>query len=253
MTRNRRMILCALGSLALAHLVATTLDAQVIRTLVRDSLSGHRVGGAIVSLVGQTGSLERSSVSSPEGELTWKVAPGTYTIAVRKLGFEPKSSEPFAVLPNDTVSREVLLSRIPQSLATATIRGEHQAIRDSKFFGMRLGSIGSVIIAPSQVDAALPGANDFTDIVSRNPSAGFSVDYGRKCVLSNRGFPPACLPVIVDGMLRQNAAGVVPPEIVDYMLIVRGNELGVLYGSIGELGAVIIFTKRGMKRGPQDR
>ena len=72
-----------------------------------------------------------------------------------------------------------------------------------------------------------------------------------KCVLSTRGDPPFCLPVIVDGLLMSNVNDVLPPELIDYMLVVRGNELGVMYGSIGELGAVIVFTKRGLKRGPQ--
>ena len=48
-----------------------------------------------------------------------------------------------------------------------------------------------------------------------------------------------------------NVNDVLPPEIIDYMLVVRGNELGTMYGSVGELRAVIIFTKRGLKRGPQ--
>ena len=118
---------------------------------------------------------------------------------------------------------------------------------------MKIGTMGAVVIAPSQVDVALPGASDFTDLVSRNPSAGLSVDYERKCVTSNRGDPPGCLPVIVDGMLTSSASDIIPPEIVDYMVILRGNEIGVLYGSIGEHGAVLIFTKRGIKRGPRDR
>ena len=116
---------------------------------------------------------------------------------------------------------------------------------------MKIGTLGATIITPTQVDRAVLGAKDFTDLVSRNPSAGNTVDYERRCVFSIRP-PQGCLPVIVDGLLIGSAADVIPPEVVDYMLILRGNEIGVMYGTIGENGAVIVFTKRGPKRGPRE-
>jgi hypothetical protein len=176
---------------------------------------------------------------------------GSYALFVRKLGFEPKTTAWFEIADDDSSAHEVDLRRIPQFLPDVAIRVERESIRDSKFFGLKVRSLGAVIFTPSQVDKSLHGANDYTDIVTRNPSPGIGVDYGRKCVLSTRGDPPFCLPVIVDGLLMTNVNDVLPPELIDYMLVVRGNELGVMYGTIGELGAVIVFTKRGLKRGPQ--
>ncbi|MEP7346537.1 MAG: hypothetical protein ABI877_14800 [Gemmatimonadaceae bacterium] len=51
----------------------------------------------------------------------------------------------------------------------------------------------------------------------------------------------------MDGQLTGTAADVLPAEIVDSILILRGNEIGVMHGSIGENGAVVVFTKRGPK------
>lgn len=254
MSRSRYAVILTLASFLIGSVTTRALRAQVLSITVRDSVEHQLLGAAIVSVVDQKGKLEKSGVTTAAAILNWRLTtPGTYAISVRKLGFAPQSSEWFTVASADTVSKEILLQRMPQYLAGVTIRRERDSIRDAKFFGLRIGSLGAVVITPSQVDRALPGANTFTDIVSRNPSPGISVDHGRKCILSNRGYPSTCLPVIVDGLLAKDAEDIIPPETIDYMFIVRGNELGVMYGSIGELGAVLIFTKKGLKRGPPEQ
>ena len=233
-------------------LLSHTMGAQTVGVIVRDSISRASVTDAVVALVRPVGSVAASGYTSSVGQLQLKAPKsGSYALFVRKLGFEPKTSAWFNVSAGDSVAHEIDLRRIPQFLPDVAIRAERESIRDAKFFGMKIRSLGAVIFTPSQVDNSLHGSNDYTDIVTRNPSPGIAVDYGRKCVLSTRGDPPFCLPVIVDGLLMSNVNDVLPPELIDYMLVVRGNELGVMYGSIGELGAVIVFTKRGLKRGPQ--
>ena len=193
-----------------------------------------------------------SGFTNSSGHLLLKApTPGSYALFVRKPGFEPKTTAWFDLAADDSVAHEIDVWRIPQFLPDVAIRAERESIRDAKFFGLKIRSLGAVIFTPSHVDKALRTSNDYTDIVTRNPLPGIAVDYGRKCVLSTRGDPPFSLPVIVDGLLMSNVNDVLPPELIDYMLVVRGNELGVMYGSVGELGAVIVFTKRGLKRGPQ--
>ena len=120
---------------------------------------------------------------------------------------------------------------------------------------MKVGTLGAVIISPTQVDLAVVGAQDVLDLVSRNPSPGFGIDRAQKCVVSLRGYPPMCLPIFIDGVLVSadgDLADAASPEIVDYIIILRGNEAGVLFGSVGENGLMLIYTKRGLKRGPRD-
>jgi hypothetical protein len=242
----------AILTMIVLTLLPSALKSQAVDVIVRDSVSRESVSEAIVTLVRPAGSVAASGFTGSTGRLQLKAPkPGSYALFVRKLGFEPKTSTWFDVGAGESAPREIDLRRIPQFLPDVAIRAERESIRDAKFFGLKIGSLGAVIFTPSQVDRALHGSNDYTGIVTRNPSPGIGVDYGRKCVLSTRGDPPACLPVIVDGLLMSNVNDVLPPEIIDYMLVVRGNELGVMYGTIGELGAVVIFTKRGLKRGPQ--
>ena len=239
------------GILASLVLSSGSAYAQVVRVTVRDSATAKAIPRAIVTLVHGGGATSANAVTDADGFALLAVRPaGVYALTVRRLGYSPILADSLAMRQGDTLDRAIVMHEIAHFLAQVAVRAERESIRNATFSGMKIWTLGATVITPSQVDVALPGATDFTDLVSRNPSAGFSVDYERKCVMSNRGDPPMCLPVIVDGLLLSNANDAIPPEVVDYMLIVRGNEIGVLYGTIGENGAVLIFTKRGTKRGP---
>lgn len=238
---------------AAGAVVPATVGAQVLRLTIRDSVSNEGLADVVVAVLASDGSIAASGITRSAGALSLRLrGPGQYAVFARKLGFSPATTEPFDV-GADSTAREVFMRRIPQFLASVAVRAERESIRSGRLFGMKIGSLSASIISPTQVDGAVLGALDYTDLVSRNPSPSILVDYERKCVLSNRGDPPGCLPVIVDGLLTSTPNDVVPPETVDYMIVLRGNELGVLYGTIGENGAVLIFTKRGPKRGPRDR
>ncbi|MFN8571704.1 MAG: carboxypeptidase-like regulatory domain-containing protein [Gemmatimonadaceae bacterium] len=240
-----------MGMIALAG-VPQGAASQVVRVTVVDSATAEGIVDAAVAMLDGRGQIVSSGLTRSGGVLQLKPhGTGSYTVFVRRLGFRPTTSEPIGVTGTDTTVAVVWLPRIPQFLPEMAIRAERDAIRNEKFFGMKIGTLGATVISPTQVDRAVTGAKDFTDLVSRNPSAGFGVDYERKCVVSTRGEPPGCMPVIVDGLLIGNTAEVLPPEIVDYIIILRGNEVGVMYGTIGSQGVVLVFTKRGVKRGPQ--
>lgn len=233
-------------------LAAPPLPAQVARLTVVDSLTKDGVPDAIVTIVDRAGNIAGSGRTRGGGTFQLKLpAAGTYSYFVRRLGFSPAVSDAFEVAAADTARVTLPMRRIPQFLTEVAIRSERETIRNESFFGMKIGTMSATVISPTQVDRGILGANDFTDIIGRNPGAAYQVDRERRCVLGMRGYPPGCLPVIVDGVLTGNSADVVPPEIVDYIIIVRGNELGVMYGSIGLDGAVLVFTKRGLRRGPQ--
>ncbi|MEP7344074.1 MAG: carboxypeptidase-like regulatory domain-containing protein, partial [Gemmatimonadaceae bacterium] len=228
------------------------LPAQVVRLTVRDSVTKEVLTDAIVTLLDQGGAIAATGRTRSGGTLVLKPpAPGRYAFSVRKLGFAPATSELFDVTAGDTTRQDLTMRRIPQFLSEVAIRSERESIRNGRFFGLKIGTLSAAIISPTEVDQAVTGARDFTDLVARNSPLGVGVNFERRCVVSPPG-TNACLPVIVDGLLTGYAADVVPPEVVDYILILRGNEIGVMYGTIGQNGAVVVFTKRGPKRGPRE-
>jgi hypothetical protein len=63
-----------------------------------------------------------------------------------------------------------------------------------------------------------------------------------------------CLPFVIDGQLFPDGSAmqdVVVPEVIDYMVVLRGSEVGVRYGSIGHNGIILIATKRDWRRLPR--
>lgn len=249
MTHSRA---AALGTLLLVT-SPSSISAQAIHLSVRDSSITQPLGGVIVTLVDAGGDIVASGITRSGREIVLGARrSGVYSVFVRKLGYSPVVSDPIQLRDGEAIAMALTMRTIPQFLPEVAIKGEQDDIRRGKFFGMQIASLGATIISPTQVDRAVLGARDLTDLVARNPSAGNRVDHEQECVLSLRGYPPACLPVIVDGVLTNGSNDVIPPEIVDYILIVRGNEVGVLYGTVGEQGAMLVFTKRGRKRGPSD-
>lgn len=239
----------------LLALSASSLQGQGISGVIRDSLSGTPIADVQVSLLTEHGVVLTFTRTTRAG--TFRVSPkksGTYAVFARKLGFEPTRSEFLTLGTDDSVATNLLMKKIPQFLPDVAIRQERNAIMNEKFYGMKISTLGATVVSPTQVDEALPGARNVLDLLNRNPGAGISVDQERKCVLSLRGYPPTCLPVIVDGLLVSTEGDIedaVSAEVVDYILVLRGNETGVLFGSVGEKGVLVIFTKKGLKRGPR--
>jgi hypothetical protein len=82
------------------------------------------------------------------------------------------------------------------------------------------------------------------DVLARRALPGILIDQYQRCPKSIRG--GGCLPFAIDGQLYPNGASlqdVVVPEMVDYIIVLRGSEVGVRYGSIGHNGIILIATK----------
>ena len=155
-------------------------------------------------------------------------------------------SELFQLGPTDTIAIRLTLDRAPAVLDPIVIAAEKNIVRDSKAFGFNLRATGGHIITPSEIEMVSVGARDVADMLARRALPGMIIDQVRRCPRSIRG--PGCLPFVIDGQVFRNGASlqdVIIPEIVDYIVVLRGSEVGVRYGSIGYNGIVLIATKRG--------
>jgi hypothetical protein len=180
---------------------------------------------------------------------------GEVAIFARRLGFTPQRS-PFRTLgATDSLSLDLTLSGAPLRLSAVLIQSQRDSIRQTRVFGMDMRTIGGTIITPAQVDQAVMGARNILEVFSRQAVVGFSVDEDRGCIIHERGgLVRECLPAVVDGMLVPDGRALrdmVAPETIDYMMVLRGHEVGVLFGSIGEQGVLVVITKNGLKRGPR--
>ncbi|MFN8571377.1 MAG: carboxypeptidase-like regulatory domain-containing protein [Gemmatimonadaceae bacterium] len=229
-------------------------SAQSIHGVVHDT-AGAPVRDAIVALVDSLARLRQSERTDGAGMFELKLPPsGRFTILVRRLGFAPKRIAVEAGASAAATPLDIVLVGAPVRLSAVTIKAQRDSLRQTRVFGMDLRTIGGTIITPAQIDQSVLGARDILDVFSRQSVIGFTVDEDQHCIVHNRGFPRECLPAVVDGLLVADGHALrdmVAPEIIDYMMVLRGHEVGVLFGSVSEQGIVVVVTKMGIHRGPR--
>jgi len=128
-------ILTALLTVSVATSPSMAQQPVIVRGFVRDSVSGRPLAGAIVGL-GPNGS-DRITRTDDAGEFAFsKVIPGTYSLTVKRLGYEPRSRAVDARAGMDSIA--VALLRV-STLDTVRIRATTQGI---------YGAVGTADLRP---------------------------------------------------------------------------------------------------------
>ena len=232
-----------LGALVIC---ATGLQAQALSVSVRDSL-GNPLAQVGLALLDTTGRVVATARTGPAGVAHMARADtGTFRVFARRFGFKPRYSAPLRIGRGDTLAVRLTLERVPAILDPVVVLAQRDSLRrEWNPFGINFRATGGYFITPSEIEAAILGARDVADVLSRRAIPGILIDHIRRCPRSNRG--PGCLPFVIDGQLFPDGTvlqDVVFPEMVDYVVVLRGSEVGVRYGSIGHNGIILIATKR---------
>ena len=234
-----------LSILAALFLIGTGLQAQTFSVSVRDS-AGTPLENVGLLLFDPNGKTVASARTSAAGFAHMpKADTGTFRLHARRFGFKPTSTAFLHIGPGDTLAVRMTLERMAVILDPIVVRSERDAVRrDWNPFGINLRATGGYIITPTEIEHAIMGARDMADVLARRAVPGVLVDQFRRCPKSSRG--GGCLPFAVDGMLYPDGSALqdaVVPEMVDYIIVLRGSEVGVRYGSIGHNGIILIATK----------
>ena len=227
---------------------------QALAVTVRDSAQQPIQDASLVLLDSRRRVYATARSSKAGGALMPRADTGTYSLLVRRFGFKPEEISLGTVAPNDTVAVRVVLHRTMLILDPIIVKAERDELRGSTVFGVNLRATGGTIITPSQIDYAVLGARDLADVLQRQPVGGTRVDQRRRCLTSTKSFPARCLPAVIDGQLFMDGSTIndfVLPEAIDYIVVLRGSEVGVRFGSIGMDGILLIATKIGPQRGPR--
>jgi hypothetical protein len=226
--------------------LATRAHAQALTVSVRDTASAPlpQVG---LLLLDRSGRMRASTKSSDAGVAQWpKADTGTFRVVARRFGFRAVASDFFHMGANDTIAVRLTLERVPALLDPIVVVAEKDSVRKGwNPFGINLRATGGHIVSPSEIESAILGARDMADVLGRRGLPGILIDHYKRCPKSNRG--GGCLPFAIDGQVFPNGESlqdVVVPEMVDYVIVLRGSEVGVRYGSIGHNGMILIATKR---------
>lgn len=111
--------------LGLICLPAFSLDAQIIRGIVREDPSGSPIPGAAVRLINAEDDTLSTIMSDEEGNFSIALpAPGHFRLSVVRLGYTPANSGLFQVGENDEPSVDIYLTAAPVSMDTVDVVGE---------------------------------------------------------------------------------------------------------------------------------
>jgi hypothetical protein len=240
--------ICAAVSLTVAG--ANPLAAQTLLVTVRDTL-GNPVKQASLTLVDSSGHARASARTGDAGTAHMPRADtGAFRVFARRFGFRPQQSDYFHISGADTVAVRIDMVQLSTILDPVLIKAERDEVRDTpNAFGINLRATGGKIITPTEIDYGILGARDVADVLARQAIAGVRIDQRRRCLTSTRS--GRCLPFVVDGQLFRDGSvlqDVVMVESIDYMVVLRGLEVGVRYGSIGTDGILLIATRRDWRR-----
>ena len=225
------------------------LHAQTLSVSVRDT-AGVPLAQVGLALLDPASRVVASARTSDAGVAHMPSADsGVFRVFARRFGFRPLQTNLIRIGPGDTIAVRLTLDRLAVMLDPVSIVAERNTVRDSRVFGINLRAAGGHIITPSEVDFAILGARDLADVLARSALPGILIDQVRRCPRSNRA--PRCLPFVIDGQLFPDGSAlqdVIVPEMVDFIVVLRGSEVGVRYGSVGHNGIILIATKRDWRR-----
>ena len=227
---------------------------QALAVTVRDSAQQPIPDASLVLLDSRRRVYATARSSKAGSALMHRADTGSYSLLVRRFGFKPEEISLGALTPNDTIAVRVILHRTMLMLDPIIVKAERDSLRTTTVFGVNLRATGGTIITPSQIDYSVLGARDLADVLQRQPVGGTRVDQRRRCLTSTKSFPARCLPAVIDGQLFIDGSTIndfVLPEAIDYIVVLRGSEVGVRFGSIGMDGILLIATKIGPQRGPR--
>lgn len=236
--------------LAALSICSVRLQAQALSVSVRDS-SGAPVSQVSVGLVDRTGRVVVTAKTGASGVAQLPGADsGRFKVIARRFGFRPAQAE-VERQRGDTTTLRLTMMRQYAALDQVLVVAQRDSVRQhSTIFGIDLRATGGQIVTPAEVDQAILGARDIADVLQRRALSGVAIDQRLRCPRSSRAVG-GCLPFVVDGQLYPNGTAisdVVVPEMIDYMVMLRGSEVGVRYGSVGQNGILLIATRRDWRR-----
>jgi len=235
----------ALSVLAALSLTSVALQAQTFSVSVRDTAANPLEQVSLLLFDHKDKHVATARTGTDGVARMPRADTGTFRLHARRFGFRPRFTEFIHIGPTDTIAVRITLERAATVLDPIVVRSERDSVRrEWNPFGINLRATGGHIISPSEIEYAILGARDMADVLARRGLPGIVIDYYRRCPRSIRG--GGCLPFAIDGQVYREGASlqdVVVPEMVDYVIVLRGAEVGVRYGAIGGNGIILIATK----------
>ncbi len=227
---------CLLGTFALAQSDKGSLSGRVADT------ANAVLQGAQVEL------LPRASTVATDGQGEFTItnlAPGTYTVKISYVGFEPFTQEVTIIAGKNTQMKAVIQIQ-SKSEEVTVISGRQSA--EAEAINRTRAADNILQVLPAEVITSLPNAN-IADALGRMPSVTIERDEGEGKYVQIRGTEPRLSNVMVDGItipspesgVRQIKLDTIASDLVESVEINKTLQANIDADGIG--GSVNLVTK----------
>lgn len=230
-----------------AAVIASPVDAQVMRGVVRSQTTSRTIERARLTAQDRAGRVVGETTSDDGGRFTLRVQANgqPFMVTVRRIGVEPSTTAEFALAPGDTAEYE--LSVPERSVVGDTVRVMGMAsLNESRYQeAMRRGW---KVFSPAEVAKHRDEATHVYDLL-RWAGAGSLVIPNRptECVKSARYIAgerrgERCMVWVVDGYVL-GPTPVLNPADTYFMAILTASESAVQFGDKAPWGAIVLYTR----------
>ncbi|MCK5651657.1 MAG: carboxypeptidase regulatory-like domain-containing protein [Gemmatimonadetes bacterium] len=238
------------STLGVALLLALSVSAraghaQTIQGTVREEPSGQPIAGATVHLLDPTDDILGETFSDDDGQFAVRPPfPGTYRLAVSRIGYAQGRSDLFVVGPDDEPSMEIYLAVEPVPMESLEVVGESRVPHlELVGFYKRLEKGYGYFILREEIDRR--SAVWVTDLFYGLPFARVVKINAVEYAVTMRGCSPT---IVLDGMVIGDGGmnELVHPSNIE-AIEVYPNPAGVPVqhgGLTGPCGAILIWTRR---------
>lgn len=229
-------LFCFLGTLTFAESGKGSLTGRVA-----DSADAV-LQGAQVELLPKSG----TATTNYQGEFTFtNLTPGTYTVLINYVGFEPFSQEVTIIAGKKTQIKALI--KISSKNEEVTVFSERQS-GEVEAINRTRAAENILQVLPAEVITSLPNAN-IADALGRMPSVTIERDEGEGKYVQIRGTEPRLSNVMVDGItipspesgVRQIKLDTIASDLVDSVEINKTLQANIDGDGIG--GSVNLVTK----------
>jgi hypothetical protein len=165
MAERRSLLSAAAGAICL--LIATGLSGQTVTMLVRDSVTGSALSDAVVTLMGDNGSVTAQSTTDGSGEARLALrAPGPHRVEVLRVGYRLWSLA-VEVKGDSAITVQLVASPLPLDRVEARAVARNADLEAVGFYGRQEGNRGHFI--DREGIEARPSARRLSDLLRGVP------------------------------------------------------------------------------------
>ncbi|TVQ93477.1 MAG: TonB-dependent receptor [Bacteroidetes bacterium] len=222
----------------IAGMLSTTLlQGQTLRGVVTDRITGETLPGANIIIVGTT----QGTVTNIDGEYSLSLAPGTYNISFRFLGYIPETIE-INITENETLIRDIQLRLDVTTFDEVVVIG--YGTQKKKVATGAIASVSNEEITATpilRIEQAMQGRTAGVQVTNLSGQPGEAPTVRIRGAGTTGNAAPL---YVVDGMVV-GGIDYLNPNDIESVDVLKDGASAAIYGARAANGVVLITTRSG--------